>query len=255
MIVDDHAGVRTLIRQIVELPHDVVRECANADEAIRAIPEFRPDFITMDVNMPGISGIEATRLIRSVFPSIRIAVISAANETILRQAAHEAGAFAFLSKADLSDVRKQLLDAGAFLESEKDAAAVSISKFHKEKQVLSVLMVEDDEHDLELVRRELERNFASVLHAVDNQKDLALALAEGCWDVVLTDHRLHGFDARKVIDMVSQASRRTPVICVAGDLKPGTVEALLGAGAHGFVSKNDLTQLCPAIRRVLSGDH
>ena len=64
MIVDDHAGVRQLIRQFVAATDDIVCECASGDEAIRVAPEFRPDAVTMDVRMPGSCGLKAARAIR-----------------------------------------------------------------------------------------------------------------------------------------------------------------------------------------------
>lgn len=104
MIVDDHPGMRTLIRQIATSSEDIVCECGSGGEAVRLAPEFRPDFVTMDVRMPGLCGIEATRLLRTAYPPARIAVVTTVDQPDLRCAAKDAGAWAFLSKERLSDL-------------------------------------------------------------------------------------------------------------------------------------------------------
>ena len=94
MIVDDHAGVRKLIRQLAACPNDTVRECATGDEAVRLAPVFQPDLVTMDVRMPGLCGIEAARAIAAAQPSVRVVMVTTHDQPDLRQAAREAGAAA-----------------------------------------------------------------------------------------------------------------------------------------------------------------
>ena len=55
MIVDDHAPAREMIRRILELPGVVFCECTSGEEALQQVREFKPHWITMDVNMPGLA--------------------------------------------------------------------------------------------------------------------------------------------------------------------------------------------------------
>lgn len=105
MIVDDHPGVRDLVRQLVASPEDQVRECASGDEAVRIADEFKPDCVTMDVRMPGIDGIAATRAIRRRHPAARIVIVSTFDQAEFRQAARDAGAIAYVRKENLADLR------------------------------------------------------------------------------------------------------------------------------------------------------
>ena len=68
LLVDDHELVRTGIRRILEEAYDmdVVAEASNGDEALRKAQQVQPDVVLMDLNIPGIGGIEAPR--RSVRP-------------------------------------------------------------------------------------------------------------------------------------------------------------------------------------------
>ncbi|QMV42126.1 response regulator [Cohnella cholangitidis] len=78
VIVDDHPlfrhGVRTLFLTTPEL--EVVGEASNGEEAIELARSLQPDVMLMDIRMPGISGIEVTRKITTLFPSIRILILT-----------------------------------------------------------------------------------------------------------------------------------------------------------------------------------
>ena len=105
MITDDHAGIRELIRQIAGSPGDIVLECASGAEAVRLVGEFAPDLVTMDLDMPGMGGLEATRAIVTSHPSTLVVIVSVHSQDEWRRAAAEAGAFAFVAKDNLCDLK------------------------------------------------------------------------------------------------------------------------------------------------------
>src|SRR5712691_8809636 len=72
MIVDDHAGVRNMIRQLLAGHGDSFVECATGEQAVLAARNFKPDYVTMDIRLPDLSGLEAARAIRGVYPSSRL---------------------------------------------------------------------------------------------------------------------------------------------------------------------------------------
>jgi DNA-binding NarL/FixJ family response regulator len=104
MIVDDHAGVRRMIRDLLAVPGDPLRECASADEALRVADEFRPDCVTMDVRMPGQCALAATRALRRAHPGARVIIVTSHDEAGLRQSALAAGAAACLTKDNLTEL-------------------------------------------------------------------------------------------------------------------------------------------------------
>lgn len=93
LIVDDSRMSRMLIRAIVTdtRPHRRIIEAANGDDAIKLADENLPDFVSMDVNMPGISGLEAAGRIRIRHPDTRIAMCTANIQESTREAAKRAG--------------------------------------------------------------------------------------------------------------------------------------------------------------------
>jgi CheY-like chemotaxis protein len=101
MIVDDHAEMRTLIRSLLS---DVVQkfvECADGAEAVARFATERPDWTIMDVMMPSVNGLIATRRIKEQFPDASILVITQYRDLKLQDSAREAGATDFLSKEEL----------------------------------------------------------------------------------------------------------------------------------------------------------
>src|SRR5262245_47797762 len=78
LCVDDHPVVRNGISQIIDLQPDmrVVAAAATGEEAIRQFRQSKPDITLMDLQLPGMSGLEALREIRSGFPGARIIVLT-----------------------------------------------------------------------------------------------------------------------------------------------------------------------------------
>jgi DNA-binding NarL/FixJ family response regulator len=100
-IVDDSAAVRMSLRSMVKLDPRfyVVAEAENGSAAIKLVEEHRPDVVLMDITMPILDGIEATRIITSKFPGTKVIVLSAQSAgSILADRAFKAGACRFLTK-------------------------------------------------------------------------------------------------------------------------------------------------------------
>jgi len=100
LIVDDHAGVRRVFRKLLEERAElhVVGEAANGREAIDEARLLRPDVILMDISMPEMDGITATRQLRAELPSIQILGLSTQPRELDRHPIEEAGATDFFTK-------------------------------------------------------------------------------------------------------------------------------------------------------------
>ncbi len=105
LIVDDHAGMRDMIRRSFTTPAHQVMECGTGEDAVILAGQFRPDCITMDFRLPGMSGLTAARAILAAGSCRRIIVVSAYDHPDLRKAALEAGASAFVDKDNLGALR------------------------------------------------------------------------------------------------------------------------------------------------------
>ena len=104
MIVDDHAEMRRLLRSILGELASEFTECADGVEAVAAFAHQRPDWTIMDINMKGMDGLEATRRIQTQFNGSKIVILTQHDTPQMRAAALEAGARAFISKDNLSQL-------------------------------------------------------------------------------------------------------------------------------------------------------
>jgi two-component system, NarL family, response regulator LiaR len=100
LIVDDHAVVRQGLRAFLELQPDVqvVGEAANGDEALAQAKDLLPDIILMDLVMPNVDGVAATRMIRNAVPSIKILILTSFSEDEKVFASIKAGAHGYQMK-------------------------------------------------------------------------------------------------------------------------------------------------------------
>ena len=99
MLADDHRMLRDgLRRSMTESGFDVVGEASNGEEAVHLAHALRPDIVLMDVTMPVLDGIEATRLIRHQLPNVQVVVLTMHGDSDLMTRALQAGAAGYLVK-------------------------------------------------------------------------------------------------------------------------------------------------------------
>lgn len=155
LIADDHAvfrhGLASLLRE-----HDgweVVAEAADGEEAVRLAGTLRPRIAMLDVEMPGLSGIDAALRIRKLSPESRIVVLSMYADARYQERAREAGASAYVLKTEpiaaLVEVVELVLLGAAFvsntLQRRESAAALRSARVElhalsaRERQVLRLL--------------------------------------------------------------------------------------------------------------------
>lgn len=100
LIADDHALFRQALRSVLgeESDLELVGEAADGEEAVALATELAPDVVLMDVRMPKLAGIEATRQIASVLPSARVVMLTVSDEDEDLFEAIKAGASGYLLK-------------------------------------------------------------------------------------------------------------------------------------------------------------
>lgn len=107
LLVDDHAVIRQALRMLLEAQPEleVVADVENGREAIQAVERLRPDVVLMDIVMPGLNGLDATRQIRKVSPATKVVVLSGFVDEEQLLEAVRAGASGYLIKrSDVSEL-------------------------------------------------------------------------------------------------------------------------------------------------------
>ncbi len=109
LIAEDNPQMRQLIHSMVSDLVECVALCSDGEEAINtyASQQFgAEDCVLMDLHMPGMNGLEATRRIRSAYPEARIFIVTQYDDAYWRKAAAQAGACGYVLKENLLELRR-----------------------------------------------------------------------------------------------------------------------------------------------------
>jgi two-component system, NarL family, invasion response regulator UvrY len=103
LIVDDQLPFRAVARTVIGMTagFEVTAEAASAEDAIAQVDAQPPDLVLMDINLPGISGIQACKQIRAAHPETAVILLSTYSEADLPADARDCGAMAYVHKEDL----------------------------------------------------------------------------------------------------------------------------------------------------------
>jgi len=171
LVVDDHAILRDGIRSLLESQDDiiVVGEAGDGAEAIELVNNLLPDIVLMDISMPKTNGLEATRLIRSRHPDIKVLILTQHDNREYIAPALGAGASGYVLKRsgrrEMLNAIRQVHEQGAFL-SHNIAQEVLQDYSHAGRTV------EDDEQHL----TERERQVLQSIVEGKSNKEIALDL-------------------------------------------------------------------------------
>jgi DNA-binding NarL/FixJ family response regulator len=174
VIVDDHDLFRTGLRNLLEEQGvHVVAEAATGNDAVRLVRELAPDVVVMDLNMPGMGGVEATRHISSIAPLTRVVMLTISDQDSDVMDAILAGACGYL----LKDSSIQELISGI----EAASRGESLISPNIASKVLQRVRATSTQPDIaDTIRAELSEREIEVLKLIANGKDNAVIAAELC---------------------------------------------------------------------------
>ena len=209
LIADDHALVREGTRQILEQEQDleVVAEAGDGEETVRLAEGFKPDVAIVDISMPKVDGIEATRQIKALCPSIAVLILTAYDDDQFIFSLLEAGAAGYLLKS----VRgRELVDAVRAVYAGESVLHPSIARKVLDRFVPASGKIREEEPQEVLSEREME--VLRLATAGLGNKDIA--------DELLLSARTVQGHLGHIFNKLNVGSRTEAVVCA---LKKGWV--------------------------------
>ncbi|TMK28886.1 MAG: response regulator transcription factor [Actinobacteria bacterium] len=172
LIVDDHDLFRSGLRNLLEEQGVlIVGEAAAGQEALRIVRDVAPDVVVMDLNMPGMGGVEATRHISAIAPLTRVLMLTISDEDTDVIDAILAGACGYLLKDSSIQVLMDGIRAAAMGESLISPAIAA--------KVLQRVRASSTQPEIEnTIRAELSEREIEVLKLIANGKDNAMIASE-----------------------------------------------------------------------------
>lgn len=120
-------------------------------------------------------------------------------------------------------------------------------------QSVRILMVDDSEDDVLLIARTLSKAGLSLFsERASNSATMKKALLNHQWDIVICDYDMPDFDVSSAVSLLKESGQNIPLIVVSGNPRADVALACMSSGARDYVGKDDLTRLCPAIKRELA---
>lgn len=166
LVVDDHELVRSgITRMLADDPDiDVIGQSSSGEDAIEFVRKKRPDIVLMDIRMPGIGGLEATRRILRIDDTIRVIVVTACADDPYPARVMQSGATAYITKgADIREMVRaiRMAHAGQRYISPEIAQKMALKQLGGDK---------DEEGESSLFDRLSEREMQIAMMVVDCQK-------------------------------------------------------------------------------------
>jgi DNA-binding NarL/FixJ family response regulator len=268
MVVDDHPMWRQTLRKVLEGGRvgKVVAEADSGEAALRLAKESRAEVVVMDIALPEMTGIEATRRILEARPETKVLVLSASEERSDVVAAIRAGASGYLPK---TAVPTELADAVRRLDRGERVLPPAIADIVMEElrggeppPTLRVALADSSALFRDGLGRMLSEQGFDVVARVGKAEELLSIVEKETPDVVVTDARLPSGDESLGADIARELKKSHPgvgVLLLSQDIDVQGGSGLVSEAPEGvgYLLKDrvtDVAQLGEAIRRVAGGE-
>jgi len=250
LVADDHTLVRQAIHAAVNLQRDmhVVGEAENGREAVEKTHELQPDIVVMDMVMPKMNGLEATKQICQECKQVKVLVLTQYDNEQNVQAAYQAGALRVIPKKS----------AGSELIANIRAASREEQFKHPEVAGKIKVLVADDHG---LVREgihalvNLQGDMLMIGEASDGREAI-IKTHELLPDVVLMDIVMPGMNGLEATKQIRQECKQVKVLMLTQYGDEENIRTAYQAGAFGFIHKRSVgSELTAGIRAVNRGEH
>jgi two-component system chemotaxis response regulator CheY len=243
MIVDDSKLVRKKLTDILtKAGHTIVAECEKGDDSLTAYRTYKPDIVTMDINMPGMNGIDATALIRKNYPDAKIIIVSANSQERMILEGINKGASCFIVKPFSDDHVIRTVNRLAADIIKKDLAknlpAPKDLNFDENISGL-ILIIDDSKLVLQVTTDILKKDGHNIITSQTGKEGLELAKTGNpdliILDVVLPD--IDGYDVLKELKK-DEFTKNVPVIMYTSKTKKEDILLAMKLGVVDYISKN-----------------
>ncbi|MFG6668060.1 UvrY/SirA/GacA family response regulator transcription factor [Halomonas sp. HNIBRBA4712] len=169
LIADDHHLVRTSIAHFLGEEHDItiVGEATDGENAVALCRQHKPNLVLMDIRMPGIGGLEATRRICRSMKSVHVLILTAYMEDSILRRLLDAGASGFLSKSadayEMIEAIRQVADGRRYV-SQEIAQRLALAHFTEEENPFSQLSARELQIALMIVNCQRVQDISDRLH-------------------------------------------------------------------------------------------
>lgn len=252
VVVDDSAAMRAVLRAILKSDgHEVVGEASNGMSAVTMVSHLKPDIVTLDLVMPGLSGLETLSEILRTGSDTHVLIVSATNDRATIKQAFDLGAIGYVTKPFNSDRILRVFDQLSGSNKPSPAIPSTTGSLHLPKK--RCVLVDDNRSIRTLLRSILGGAGISVVAEAGDGMDGLEAIERELPDFVCLDVDMPKVDGLNTLRCLRAVHPDLPVIMVTSHNDRDTVSRLIEHRVSGYLVKPfEPDQVLAAVRKLVA---
>ncbi len=224
LVVDDEKGLCKYLKDLFEPKGYAVLVANRTEQALEIVKKENPELVLLDIDMPGVNGLEALRQIKNISSSTRVIMITVNDDPDTKQKARILGADEFISKPFTTN----------YLE---DVVILKVAEIFKTKEPPKILIVDDEEEVRASLKSVLCRRFeCEIIEAASGEETLEL-LKKNKFDLVLLDIKMPGISGMDVIKEKKNLNYKPCIWVVTGFDSEDMAHKVIKEGADDYIPK------------------
>lgn len=259
MLVDDSKLIRKKLAEILtKAGHTIVYECDNGEDSLKGYITFKPDIVTMDINMPVMNGIQATEHIIKQNPDAKIIIISANNQEKMILEGINKGATSFIVKPFSDDHVLRTINkiaAEIIKTTEKKELPAPKDLNFDEKISGLILLIDDSKLALKITSDILLKDGHNIITAQNGKEGLELART-GNPDLIILDVEMPDIDGYDILKELKkdEFTKNIPTIMYSSKTKREDILLAMKLGITDYISKNSEEHIMSGKSRAAIAD-
>ncbi len=224
LIVDDEQGLCEYLKNFFKPRGYNVFTAANGQNAVAIVKKENPELVLLDINMPGMDGLEVLRRIKNTSSQTKVIMVTISNDADTQQKARNLGADAFVKKPFTTD----------YLE---DVVILKVNEMAKTKEPARILIVDDEEGIRDSLKKFLNSRFECEISEAANGQEALNSLKKDKFDLVLLDIKMPGISGMDIIKEKKKLDYKPCIWVITRFDSEDVAHKVIEGGADDYIPK------------------
>ena len=224
LIVDDEKGLCEYLRDFFKPRGYEVFIATNGEDALSLVKKEKPELVLLDINMPGMDGLEVLRRIKNISPQTKVIMVTISDDADTQQKAKNLGADEFVKKPFTID----------YLE---DVVILKVAEITKGKESANLLIVDDEYEARERLNNIISRRFECNIFEAANAEEALNLLKTKKIDLVFLDIRMPGISGMEILKEKKKLDYKPTIWVVTAFDSEEMAHKVIEEGADDYIPK------------------
>jgi len=224
LLVDDEKGLCEYLKDFFSPRGYNVLVSPNGQDAIEVVKKEKPELVLLDINMPGMDGLEVLRRVKKMSPQTKVIMVTISDDADTRQKAQNLGADEFIKKPFTTD----------YLE---DVVILKVNELTKSKEPAKILIVDDEEGIRESLKKFLTSRFECETYEAANGQQALDLIRSNKFDLILLDIKMPGISGMDVIKEKKKLGYKPSIWVITRFDSQEVAQKVIDQGADDYIPK------------------